>query len=116
MSQRFAVAALILCSCAMRSGGVQSAPAQSPPQQETKPQQPAQASVQETNDAFVQKIMKQIAGHEQEPAEKVFKNIHILNTVPASRFLLIMNRGYSHALGVTCTHCHVENDFASEDK
>jgi hypothetical protein len=94
-----------------------SAQAGAPPQagQDGKPAA-NQASVQETNDAFVQKIMKQIAGHEQEPAEKVFKNIHILNTVPAGRFLLIMNRGYSHALGVTCTHCHAENDFASEEK
>ena len=27
-----------------------------------------------------------------------------------------MNRGYSRALGVACTHCHVEDDFASDDK
>lgn len=76
----------------------------------------AQLSVQEINDGFVQKITKQIAGHEQEPAEKVFKNVQIMKTVPAARFLLIMNRGYARALGVTCTHCHVENDFSSDDK
>ena len=75
-----------------------------------------QLSVQEINDGFVQKITKQIAGHEQEPAEKVFKNVQIMKTVPAARFLLIMNLGYAHALGVTCTHCHVENDFSSDDK
>ena len=74
------------------------------------------ASIQETNDAFVQKISKQIAGHEQEPAVKVFKNIQTLKTTPAGRFLLIMNRGYSQALGVTCTHCHVEQDFSSDEK
>ena len=73
-------------------------------------------SVQEINDGFVQKITKQIAGHEQEPAEKVFKNVQIMKTVPAARFLLIMNRGYAHALGVTCTHCHVKEDFSSDDK
>ena len=27
----------------------------------------------------------------------------------------IMNRGYSRALGVKCTHCHMEDDFASDD-
>jgi hypothetical protein len=75
-----------------------------------------QTSVQQTNDAFVEKITKQIAGHEQEPAEKVFKNIQILKGVPAARLLLIMNLGYSHALGVACTHCHVEDDFSSDDK
>ena len=73
-------------------------------------------SVEETNDAFVEKIMKQIAGHEQEPAEKVFKNVKIMKTAPAARFLTIMNLGYSRALGVTCTHCHVETDFSSDDK
>jgi len=76
----------------------------------------AQVSVQEINDGFVEKIAKQIVGHEQEPAEKVFANIQILRTVPAGRLLLIMNRGYSHALGVTCTHCHVEQDFSSDEK
>ncbi len=74
------------------------------------------ASIQETNDAFVQKISRQIAGHEQEPAGKVFKNIQNLKTTPAGRLLLIMNRGYSQALGVTCTYCHAEQDFSSDEK
>jgi len=78
--------------------------------------EPKGQSVQEINDGFVRQISKQIAGHEQEPAGKVFKNIHILTNTPAARFLLIMNLGYSHALGVTCTHCHVEEDFSSDDK
>ena len=78
--------------------------------------QAAATSIQQTNDAFVQKIMQQIAGHEQEPAEKVFKNIQIMKTTPAARFLTIMNVGYSRALGVSCTHCHVEEDFSSDDK
>jgi hypothetical protein len=73
-------------------------------------------TVQQTNDAFVQKITKQIAGHEQEPAERVFKNIHIMNTTPAGRFLLIMNLGYARGLGVSCTHCHMEQDFSLDDK
>jgi Photosynthetic reaction centre cytochrome C subunit len=76
----------------------------------------ASASVQQTNDAFVEKITKQIVGHEQEPAEEVFKNIQILKNVPAGRLLLIMNLGYSRAVGVACTHCHVERDFSSDDK
>lgn len=84
---------------------------------------PAQAAaaepsdIQKANDAFVAKISKQIEGHEQEPAETVFKNIQIpnLKKTPAGRLLLIMNLGYSRALGVTCTHCHVESDFASDD-
>ena len=27
-----------------------------------------------------------------------------------------MNAAYSRALGVSCTHCHVEQNFASDDK
>jgi hypothetical protein len=93
--------------------------AQPRPPQSSSPSaqaEPAKQSDQEINDAFVQKISKQIAGHEQEPAGKVFKNVHIMTNAPAARFLLIMNLGYSRALGVTCTHCHVEEDFSSDDK
>ena len=77
---------------------------------------PSVSATQAINDDFVQKIMKQIAGHEQEPAEKVFKNVQIMKTAPAARFLLIMNLGYSRALGVDCRHCHNENDFSSDEK
>lgn len=75
-------------------------------------------STQEINDAFVQQISKQIVGHEQEPSGQVFKNIQVdfLKKVPAKRFLLIMNQGYSRALGVTCEHCHMKDDFSSDDK
>jgi hypothetical protein len=68
------------------------------------------------NDEYVSMVLASISGREEEPAEKVFKNIQWLKGVPAGRFLRIMNGGYSRALGVTCTHCHVENDFASDDK
>ena len=73
---------------------------------------------QEINDRFVKQLAETIAGQEQEPAEAVFMNIQIegLKNVPAGRFLRIMNGGYSRALGVACTHCHVEQDFASDDK
>lgn len=76
----------------------------------------AQSSNQEINSRFVKQISDRIAGHENEPAEQVFKNIQWLKGVPAGRLLLIMNLGYSRALGVNCSHCHVEQDFASDDK
>ena len=52
-----------------------------------------------------------------EPASAVFKNLKIdwLKDEPADNFLGIMNGGYAKALGVRCTHCHVEDDFASDD-
>lgn len=75
-------------------------------------------SNQEINDRYEQQIAKRIAGRENEPAEQVFQNLQIewLKGAPASRLLLIMNYGYSRALGVSCTHCHVEQDFASDEK
>lgn len=76
----------------------------------------SKSNVQEINDRFVAELQKQIAGHEQEPAEKVFKNVQDMKAAPAGRFLLIMNLGYSKALGVACTYCHVESDFSSDDK
>jgi len=82
------------------------------------PAPPKKESVQEANDRLAAKVLKSIAGHENEPAEKVFMDIRIerLKNVPAAQFINIMNYGYSHALGVTCRHCHVETDFSSDDK
>lgn len=78
---------------------------------------PAAASRnQEINDRFVREISERIAGREEEPAEQVFENVRWLEGVPAGRFLRIMSFGYSRALGVSCTHCHVEGDFASDEK
>ena len=71
---------------------------------------------QETNDQIAKKITDAIAGHENEPAETVFKNIQSLKGMPAGRLVRVMNMGYSRALGVTCMHCHAEADFSSDDK
>jgi hypothetical protein len=88
---------------------------QTSPQSTATPAAP-QTPNQEINNRFVQQISQTIAGRENLPAEQVFKNIQHLKGVPAGRLLRIMNGGYSRALGVACTHCHVEQDFASEDK
>ena len=73
---------------------------------------------QAVNDRLLKESNDRIKGRENIPAEQVFKNIQIpwLKTVPAGLFLRIMNGGYSRALGVNCTHCHVEEDFSSDDK
>jgi hypothetical protein len=86
-------------------------------EQQPSPTTPEQGNPnQEINNRFVKQFSERIAGHENEPAERVFKNIRWLKNAPAGRFLLIMNLGYSRALGVACTHCHVEQDFSSDDK
>src|SRR5215469_1154178 len=84
------------------AGGASRTQSQPPPAVAPTPSK--EPSTQEVNDAFVQQISKQIAGHEQEPSGQVFKNIQVdfLKKVPASRLLLIMNQGYSRALGVNC--------------
>jgi len=64
----------------------------------------------------VRRLRASIAGREQEPAGQVFKNVQFLRNTPAGTFLTIMNAGYSTALGVACSHCHDESDFASDAK
>lgn len=61
-------------------------------------------------------LMAQIKGREQEPAEKVFKNIQTFKGMPAGRIVRIMEMGYARSLGVDCTHCHVAGQWEKEDK
>jgi hypothetical protein len=67
-------------------------------------------------EAALAELRKRIAGQENKPAEEVFKNIQLLKGVPAGRLLAVMRIGYSRSLGVTCTHCHVANEWEKEDK
>lgn len=82
---------------------------------------PAPAAVlpnpnQELNDQISNAVAVAIAGRENEPAEKVFKNIQSLKGMPAERFVRVMNMGYSRALGVSCYHCHLGWDYSSDEK
>ena len=77
-----------------------------------------QSTIQQTNDRFVREWRTRIAGRENEPAGKVFENIGLdwFKSTPAGTLLEIMDGGYAKALGVRCTHCHDERDFASDEK
>lgn len=88
----------------------QGSSAATPPSQEP--------STQELNDRFERQLAEAIAGEADKPAGEVFHNIQLewLKDVPARRFLVIMNVGYSRALGVGCSHCHNTTDFANDDK
>jgi hypothetical protein len=68
--------------------------------------------------AALVKLREQIKGRENEPAEKVFKNVTtpMLKSGPASRLLAVMEFGYARSLGVNCAHCHVPDKWESEDK
>ena len=76
----------------------------------------AQPSPVDVNAKFVRQWSERIAGKENDPAERAFKNVQYLKNIRASLLLEIMDVGYSRALGVTCTHCHLEGDFASDEK
>ncbi len=93
---------------------------QEPPQQ-ARPSvatPPNSQQNRDVNERLLKQLTERIKGRENDPAEQVFRNVQIpwLKTVPAATLLGIMNEGYSRALGVSCTHCHVEEDFASDDK
>ena len=61
-------------------------------------------------------VRASIAGKEQALAKDVFKNVMIFPDMPADRFLRVMENGWSRALGVDCTHCHVPGNWASDEK
>jgi hypothetical protein len=47
-------------------------------------------------------------------AEEMFRNIQKLRGVPAGRLPMIMNF-FSQSLGVKCSHCHVQDQWAKDD-
>lgn len=64
---------------------------------------------------YLEKVRKSIAGKEKMQADSVFENLKKLNKMPAERVLGIMDR-WGETLGVSCDHCHVPNEWASESK
>jgi hypothetical protein len=76
------------------------------------------AAIRRANEEDMQALLASLGARASAPASEVFENLEIpwLRTVPARTFLSIMNGGYARALGVRCTHCHAEDDFASDEK
>ncbi len=72
--------------------------------------------VKSKNQAYLKSARERIAGKENLPADSVFQNIQIFKGMPADRLLKVMEFGFTPALGAECTFCHVENNWASEDK
>jgi hypothetical protein len=60
--------------------------------------------------------MRAIAGHETEPAGKVFKNVKILKDMPAAEFLRNMNENYGRGLGMSCGNCHVIGQYDQDTR
>ncbi len=61
-------------------------------------------------------VMATIAGRENEPAGQVFKNVKLHRQMPAKEFLTMMDEQYGRGLGMTCTNCHMDNDYASDER
>ncbi len=51
----------------------------------------------------------------EKTADQVYRNIQVFKGVPASQLLGAMNF-MAGSLGVSCNHCHVQNQFAKDDK
>jgi hypothetical protein len=64
----------------------------------------------------ISQIMKQIAGRENEPAGRVFKNVKLLKDLPAAELLRTMNDQYGRGLGMMCGSCHVPGEWDSDQK
>lgn len=60
-------------------------------------------------------LREKIAGREKQPASEVFKNIQLFKTMEAGRLPGMMGF-WSNALGVTCKHCHVVDQWEREDR
>ena len=67
------------------------------------------------NEKYINALQASIKGKEDLPAKEVFKNVKTLTDVPAARLLRTM-QAFSRSLGVSCTHCHVAEQWDSEDK
>jgi len=102
---------LFLLSSALALASLTGLAAQAP----TPPPQPAPPAPFDQAKALEQ-LRVQIAGHEKEPAEAVYKNIKTLRGVPAGALLRVMEYGYSRSLGVSCVHCHTPTDWSSDEK
>jgi photosynthetic reaction center cytochrome c subunit len=78
---------------------------------------PPRDSLTKLRAAYVETVMKSIAGHENEPADKVFKNVQVLKSLTAAQLVHKMDKDYGEALSWNCTNCHrfaPQGNFASD--
>lgn len=73
-------------------------------------------SVEARKKTYTDILKDQIKGKEELPSESVFTDIQMLKGTPAEKLLIIMDKGFSTSLGVSCEHCHNTDDWASNEK
>lgn len=94
------------------------APVAAPPQGATASAQPTGApprprrvplsrdSVAHLRANYVETVLQQIAGRENEPAGQVFKNVKELSNLTAGELVHMMDTTYGRALSWNCSNCH----------
>jgi len=109
----FAIAGIIYLAphSVEREASAQTSPTPPPPPANSAPQTGAF-----DQKAALAKLREQIKGHEKDPATTVFKNIKVMTGTTAERLLSVMEFGFARSLGVDCTHCHIPDNWAAEDK
>jgi hypothetical protein len=83
--------------------------------QQAPPTWPPPDTARATRETQLRRALAEIKGKEALPAESVYREIRMMTGVPAGRLLRIMDLGYGRSLGVTCTFCHVEDQWDRED-
>lgn len=61
-------------------------------------------------------VLASIAGHENEPAGQVFKNVQLLKDMPARQFVVWMDSTAGRSLSSNCTNCHVAGDYSDDSR
>ena len=80
------------------------------------PRPAASDTLEAANEREAIKVLEEIPDRQNEPAEQVFPNVVTLRGTTARQFINIMAADYSRALGVRCSHCHVDGDYTSDAK
>jgi photosynthetic reaction center cytochrome c subunit len=78
---------------------------------------PSRDSLVKLRAGYIAKVMQEIAGREDQPAEQVFKNIKVLKGITAAQLVTKMDKDYAEALSWNCTNCHRlanQGNFASD--
>jgi len=113
---RLSTVTLVLGLACSRSGQPPAPPVPAAASRSTNAAPIRDTLIQVDNDRMMAEVLARLGQRATLPASQVFQNIQVLPNTPARTLLVIMNQGYAKALGVRCTHCHVEGNFASDDK
>jgi len=114
--KRTTLSALIIVLAALAIRQVSASRLPSPPVSQTSQARSSPTPDTRAADAqYLAEVKQKLVSHEDELAETFFKNIEILKDKKASRLPAMMS-ALTGLLGVSCSHCHVPNEWAREDK